>query len=89
MTAGKYFFLRSSDFRISPFELENIAVEHPAVMEAAVVPSPDPVRHAVPKAFIALAPGYPPSGSRRKKNCGRPKKRRGRAAAPRAVFWPT
>jgi acetyl-CoA synthetase len=51
---------KSSDYRISPFELESVAVEHPAVMEAAVVPSPDPVRHLVPKAFIALAPGYLP-----------------------------
>src|SRR5436305_1262813 len=52
---------KSSDYRISPFELESVALEHPAVLEAAVVPSPDPVRHAVPKAFVALAPGYPPS----------------------------
>jgi acetyl-CoA synthetase len=51
---------KSSDFRISPFELESVAVEHPAVLEAAVVPSPDPVRRAVPKAFIALAPGHSP-----------------------------
>jgi acetyl-CoA synthetase len=51
---------KSSDYRISPFELESIAIEHPAVLEAAVVPSPDPVRLAVPKAFIALAPGHEP-----------------------------
>jgi acetyl-CoA synthetase len=51
---------KASDYRISPFELESVALEHPSVLEAAVVPSPDPVRHAVPKAFIALAPGYPP-----------------------------
>ena len=52
---------KSSDYRISPFELESVLVEHPAVAEAAVVPSPDPVRTAVPKAFIALAPGHTPS----------------------------
>jgi acetyl-CoA synthetase len=52
---------KSSDYRISPFELESIAIEHPAILEAAVVPSPDPVRHVVPKAFIALAPGYMPT----------------------------
>lgn len=51
---------KSSDYRISPFELESVAIEHPAVLEAAVVPSPDPVRLAVPKAFVALAPGYAP-----------------------------
>jgi acetyl-CoA synthetase len=52
---------KSSDYRISPFELESVLVEHPAIAEAAVVPSPDPVRTAVPKAFVALAPGYTPS----------------------------
>jgi acetyl-CoA synthetase len=52
---------KASDYRISPFELESVLIEHPAVAEAAVVPSPDPVRTAVPKAFIALAPGYAPS----------------------------
>ena len=49
---------KSSDYRISPFELESVLIEHPAVAEAAVVPSPDPLRLAVPKAFLALAPGY-------------------------------
>ena len=44
---------KSSDYRISPFELESVLIEHPAVAEAAVVPSPDPVRLSVPKAFIA------------------------------------
>jgi len=52
---------KSSDYRVSPFELESVLVEHPAVAEAAVVPSPDPMRHTVPKAFVALAPGYEPS----------------------------
>ncbi len=51
---------KSSDYRISPFELESILIEHPAVAEAAVVPSPDPLRLAVPKAFLALAPGQTP-----------------------------
>ena len=49
---------KASDYRISPFELESVLIEHPAVAEAAVVPSPDPTRLAVPKAFIALAPGW-------------------------------
>ncbi len=51
---------KSSDYRISPFELESVLIEHPAVAEAAVVPSPDPLRLAVPKAFLALAPGHAP-----------------------------
>ena len=52
---------KASDYRISPFELESVAIEHAAVAEAAVVPSPDPVRLAVPKAFIVLRQGYSPS----------------------------
>lgn len=54
---------KSSDYRISPFELESVLLEHPAVAEAAVVPSPDPVRLAVPKAFVVLAVGHPPDAS--------------------------
>ena len=49
---------KASDYRISPFELESALIEHAAVAEAAVVPSPDPLRLAVPKAFIALASGH-------------------------------
>ena len=52
---------KASDYRLSPFELESVALEHPAVAEAAVVPSPDRVRQAVPKAFVVLAPGFAPS----------------------------
>ena len=52
---------KASDYRISPFELESILIEHPAVAEAAVVPSPDPVRQAVPKAFVTLVTGQAPS----------------------------
>jgi acetyl-CoA synthetase len=49
---------KSSDYRISPFELESVLIEHPAVAEAAVVPSPDPMRLSVPKAFLTLAAGH-------------------------------
>ncbi|MHB1667056.1 MAG: AMP-binding protein [Thiomonas sp.] len=52
---------KASDYRISPFELESVLIAHPAVAEAAVVPSPDPVRLAVPKAFIACRTGFEPS----------------------------
>jgi acetyl-CoA synthetase len=52
---------KASDYRISPFELESALIEHPAVMEVAVVPSPDPVRLAVPKAFLILAHDQPGS----------------------------
>jgi acetyl-CoA synthetase len=52
---------KASDYRISPFELESVLIEHDAVAEAAVVPSPDPLRHAVPKAYVALAAGHEPT----------------------------
>jgi acetyl-CoA synthetase len=48
---------KSSDYRISPFELESILLEHDAVAEAAVVPSPDPIRLAIPKAYVLLVSG--------------------------------
>ncbi|HVF74454.1 MAG TPA: AMP-binding protein [Acidimicrobiales bacterium] len=51
---------KASDYRLSPFELESVLVEHPAVAEAAVVPSPDRRRNAVPKAFVVLADGRRP-----------------------------
>jgi acetyl-CoA synthetase len=49
---------KASDYRISPFELESVLIEHDAVAEAAVVPSPDPLRLAVPKAYIVLSTRY-------------------------------
>jgi acetyl-CoA synthetase len=48
---------KSSDYRISPFELESVLLEHEAVAEAAVVPSPDPIRLAIPKAYVLLVGG--------------------------------
>ncbi len=54
---------KSSGYRISPFELESVLIEHPAVAEAAVVPSPDPTRTALPKAFILLAAGHEPDAA--------------------------
>ena len=52
---------KASDYKISPFELESVLIEHPAVAEAAVVPAPDEVRLAVPKAYVVLAPGHEPT----------------------------
>jgi acetyl-CoA synthetase len=51
---------KSSDYRLSPFELESVLIEHPAVAEAAVVPSPDALKLSVPKAFVVLAAGHEP-----------------------------
>src|SRR5262249_7096390 len=65
-SSGHFFYIarsddvfKSSDYRISPFELESALLEHSCVAEAAVVASPDPVRLAVPKAFVVLKPGIP------------------------------
>ncbi len=52
---------KSSDYRISPFELESVLIEHPAVAEAAVVPAPDEMRLSVPKAYVSLVAGQTPS----------------------------
>lgn len=49
---------KASDYKISPFELESVLIEHPAVAEAAVVPAPDPLRLCVPKAYVAVAAGW-------------------------------
>ncbi|GAA1997978.1 AMP-binding protein [Brevibacterium samyangense] len=67
---GYYFYIgraddvfKASDYRLSPFELESVLIEHEAVAEAAVVPSPDPVRLAVPKAYVVLAAGWEPNAA--------------------------
>ena len=52
---------KSSDYKVSPFELESVLIEHPAVVEAAVVPQPDATRLTVPKAYVALADGWEPN----------------------------
>jgi acetyl-CoA synthetase len=64
---GYYFYVgrnddvfKSSDYRISPFELESVMIEHEAVLEAAVVPSPDALRLSVPKAYLTLRQGHAP-----------------------------
>ena len=52
---------KASGYRISPFELESVLIEHPAVAEAAVVPSPDSLRGNVPKAYVIPSPGHEPT----------------------------
>lgn len=49
---------KSSDYKVSPFELESVLIEHPAVVEAAIVPQPHDTRLAIPKAYVALADGW-------------------------------
>jgi acetyl-CoA synthetase len=55
--------IKSSGYRIGPFEVENVIMEHPAVLECAVTPAPDPIRGQVVKATIVLAAGYSPSNT--------------------------
>lgn len=52
---------KASDYKVSPFEVESILIEHPAVAEAAVVPAPDEIRLAVTKAYVVLRPGFEPT----------------------------
>lgn len=52
---------KASDYKLSPFELESVVIEHPAVAEVAVVPSPDELRLAVPKAYVVPVAGTEPS----------------------------
>ncbi len=67
---GYYFYVgrnddvfKSSDYRISPFELESVLIEHESVLEAAIVPAPDALRLSVPKAFITLRAGVEASNA--------------------------
>jgi 4-hydroxybutyrate---CoA ligase (AMP-forming) len=53
--------IKSSDYRVGPFEVESALVEHPAVVEAAVVGSPDPKRYQLVKAYVILKQGSQPS----------------------------
>lgn len=57
--------IKASGYRISPFEVESCLVSHPAVLEAAAVESPDPIRGMVVKAFLVLRPGKEPSDALR------------------------
>jgi acyl-coenzyme A synthetase/AMP-(fatty) acid ligase len=57
--------IKASGYRISPFEVESCLVSHPAVLEAAAVESPDPVRGQVVKAFVVLRPQVEPSAELR------------------------
>lgn len=69
-TDGTYTFVgraddvfKSADYRISPFELESVLIEHTAVAEVAVVPALDDIRLSVPKAYVSLAPGAEPTAA--------------------------
>ena len=53
--------IKSSGYKISPFEIESVLVTHPAVLECAVTGVPDPIRGQLVKATVVLRDGYEPS----------------------------
>lgn len=53
--------IKTSDYRVGPFEVESALIEHHAVAEAAVIGSPDKIRWQIVKAFVVLKPDYRPS----------------------------
>jgi acetyl-CoA synthetase len=53
--------IKSSGYRIGPFEVESVLMEHPGVLECAIIGVPDPVRGQIIKATVVLAKGYEPS----------------------------
>lgn len=53
--------IKTGGFRVGPFEVENILMEHPAVLECSVVGIPDPLRGQAIQAVVVPAPGWKPS----------------------------
>ena len=62
----QYGIIKSSGYRIGPFEVESALMEHPSVLECAITGAPDPIRGTVVKATIVLAKGYEPSDELKK-----------------------
>jgi acetyl-CoA synthetase len=67
---GHFFFagrnddiITSSGYRIGPFDVESVMIEHPAIAEVAVVGKPDPERTEIVKAFVVLRKGAAPSAT--------------------------
>ncbi len=50
--------IKSSGYRIGPFEVESAILHHPAVAEAAVIGKPDPIKGSIVKAYVTLKPGH-------------------------------
>jgi acetyl-CoA synthetase len=77
--------IKSSGYRISPFEIESVLMEHPAVLECAVTGVPDPVRGQLVKATVVLREGYGPSENLRKELQGHVKRKTAPYKYPRAL----
>ncbi len=81
--------IKSSGHLIGPFEVESALMEHPAVAEAGVIGTPDPIAGEVVKAFVALKPGFTASEPLRKELLGHARKRLGPAIAPKEIAFRT
>jgi acetyl-CoA synthetase len=81
--------IKTAGHLVGPFELESVLMEHPAVVEAAVIGIPDPVAGNVLKAFVTLGEGHEESDDLRRELIGFGRKRLGAAIAPREVAFST
>lgn len=77
--------IKSSGYRIGPFEIESVLAEHPAVLECAVTGVPDPLRGNVVKATIVLRPGFAASEELKKELQNHVKKETAPYKYPRVV----
>ena len=79
--------IKTAGHLIGPFEVESVLLEHPAVVEAAVIGVPDPVAGNVVKAFVTLRSGVEPSEELRLELIGFARKKLGAAVAPRQIAF--
>ena len=77
--------IKSAGHLIGPFEVESALMEHPLVVEAGVIGTPDPVAGELVKAFVSLAPGADPSPELARELLGFARSRLGPAVAPRSI----
>ena len=79
--------IKTAGHLIGPFEVESVLMEHPAVVEAAVIGIPDPVAGNLVKAFVTLRPGIEPSEELRLELIGFARKKLGRRRRPREIAF--
>ncbi|MUH45910.1 MAG: acetate--CoA ligase, partial [Actinobacteria bacterium] len=79
--------IKSAGHLIGPFEVESVLMEHPAVVEAAVIGVPDPMVGETVQAFVALGSGVRPTEALQRDIIGFARKRLGSAVAPRKVMF--
>jgi acetyl-CoA synthetase len=79
--------IKSSGHLIGPFEVESVLMEHPAVAEAGVIGTPDPVAYETVKAFVALKPGHEGDEALRRELLAFTRTRLGAAVAPKAIAF--